>query len=93
MTAVSGGLPIGTILTNVVMIGYSILIIRSGGPSAYLVGSLGIFIVNGLFTGNRFGFVIGNSVEVLFVLCLLAGELRLRPAAEPGSSPREPRAR
>lgn len=77
MTAVSGGAPLGTILTNFFMIVFSVSIYHRGGPLAFLVGSAGIFAINGTLTGNSYGFIIGNLAEVFFVICLLVGERAL----------------
>ncbi len=86
MTAVSGNIPLGTILTNFFMIIFSILIFLRGGPSAFLMGSAGIFLINGTLTGNSYGFIFGSAAEVFFVVCLLVGERALGAKDEWGPS-------
>lgn len=89
MTAVTGGVPVGTILTNGVMILAGLCIWRGGGPGALFLGSAAIFLINGFLTRNPFGFIIGNLAEVIFAAALLCNERVLARRETHAGLPRE----
>ena len=66
--------PIGTILTNVLLLGMGVAVWRAAGWPWLFAGSLFIFILNGATGSQPWGFMVGNFAEVVFITSLLATE-------------------
>lgn len=72
---VGGSLPpIGTIVTNLLVMIMGIVLWRKAGWKWLFFGSLFIFVLNAATGAKEFGFMVGNAAEVVFVLSLYMTE-------------------
>lgn len=79
LAAVSTLPPIGTILTNLLLLAMAAAVWRRSGWRWLFLGALAIFLLNGATGARSWGFVVGNFAELIFIVCLLATERRFPP--------------
>jgi hypothetical protein len=66
--------PVATIFTNILILPMAAAVWRVSGWRWLFLGALFIFLLNGAFAAQPWGFVVGNFAELVFVICLLATE-------------------
>ncbi len=72
---VGGSLPpIGTIVTNLLVIVMGIILWRKAGWKWMFFGGLSIFVLNAATGAKEYGFLVGNGAEVIFLLSLYMTE-------------------
>ena len=84
MSNLSGVPPIATILTNLLLIILAAAVWRACGQKAMFAGALFALVVNGALAGIEWFFLVGNFVEVVFILSLLHTARRLETGHRPG---------
>lgn len=70
--------PLGTIVTNLVVLVLAALLWRAARWPWLFAGALFIFLLNGATGSQPWGFLVGNFAELVFVGALLATEYRFR---------------
>ena len=78
MVSVHGGLPVPTILTNVIVIGLAAALWRIANWPWLFFAALFIFLVNGAAAASDWGIVAGNLAEIVFVAGWIASVRRFR---------------
>ncbi len=74
LVSVSNIPPLATIATNILILPMAFSIWRRAGWPLFFFGSLFIFLLNGSTGFQPWGFIAGNSAEVIFICCLLITE-------------------
>ena len=69
--SMSGVPPVATILTNILVLPMAAAVWRVARWPWFFLGALFIFVLNGAAGGQPWGFLVGNFVEVVFVVSLL----------------------
>lgn len=70
LVAADAQLPLATIAVNIVVVVAGIWLWRVAQWPWLFLGALQIFLLNGFSAGREWGFVVGNSAELLFVFSL-----------------------
>ncbi|WP_448212023.1 hypothetical protein [Colwellia sp. MEBiC06753] len=72
--SVNSAPPWATILINFLVILLAVYLwVKTKWPWLF-IGSISIFVVNGAFASSSYGFLLGNIMEVIFILTLIATE-------------------
>ncbi len=66
--------PLGTIGVNLVLIALAFMLWRSARWPLLLAGALLILLANGATGGQSWGYLVGNAMEIAFMLCLYSTE-------------------
>lgn len=83
MTNLAGGPPLATIATNIIAIIMGALVWRAKGPFWLFAGAVFAFVLNTLAAPHPWSFISSNLIEVVFVFCLLKGEISLGRSRKP----------
>lgn len=66
--------PLATIFANLLVLPMAFIVGRTAGWWVFLAGAAFIFMVNAAGGSQEWGFLAGNTAEVVFMTCLLATE-------------------